>query len=131
LALHSLEPSRQTAIYQALPRQCQTCHLKDACAPHGNGRRIYRSLAIWAETDVGRFHQRISFLMFAAGALLAAAGYWRWSGRPGTGYLLAGLFVSLSCMTWDLWSGRIPLTRSGFRKNGPPTIAVAAKVGQD
>lgn len=104
LALESVEPSRQMAIYQALPHQCQSCHWKETCAPHGKGRRIYRSLATWAETDVGRFHKRISLLMFAAGSLLATVGMWRWNGSPGTGYLLLSLVLSSSCMIWELWS---------------------------
>lgn len=98
LALHSFEPSRQLAVYRALPHQCESCHLKNECAPHGNGRKVYRSLATWAETDVGRFHQRVSFLMFAAGCLLTAAALWKWSGRPGTGYLVLGLVASSSCI---------------------------------
>ena len=113
LKLHRREPSRGLAVYQAHPRQCETCHLKETCAPHGNGRRIYRSLAKWAETDVGRFHRRISSLMFAAGSLLAAVGVWKWSGRPGTGYLLVGLAISSTCMTWDWSTSRAAGGRAG------------------
>jgi len=101
LARSSYDPARRLAIYHALPEQCHGCRFKDACAPHGNGRRIYRSLATWAESDVGRFHQRIAFLMFAAGGLLATVGVWRWSGHPGTGYLLVSILASSGCMVWD------------------------------
>lgn len=100
LALHSIEPAWQLAVYQALPHQCESCHRKSACAPHGYGRRIYRSLATWAETDVGRFHGRLSLLMFAAGGVLTAVGLWKWSGRPGTGYLLLALLASSSGVSW-------------------------------
>jgi hypothetical protein len=111
LALHSVDPSRQLAVYQALPHQCVSCHLRSACAPHGFGRRIYRSLASWAESDVGRFHARISMLMFAAGGVLTAVGFWQWSGRPGTGYLLVALLGSTSGLSWKavtpLWKGKV------------------------
>ena len=115
LALHSFEPSRKLAIYHASPGQCQSCHLKGTCAPDGTGRRIFRSLAAWAETDVGRFHQRISLLMFAAGTLLAVAGMWKWNGRPGTGYLLAGLLASASAMIWDLRTGHVSRSKKSRR----------------
>lgn len=108
LNLHGVERARQIAIYQALPHQCQNCHLKEGCAPHGRGRRIYRSLGTWAETDVGRFHRRISLLMFTAGSLLTTVGIWRWSGSPGTGYLLLGLLLSAGCMAWDLSNRPLP-----------------------
>ena len=112
LSLYGLEPERGLAVYHALPEQCHGCRFENACAPHSNGRRIYRSLATWAETDVGRFHQRIALLMFAAGSLLSAVGVWRWSGRPGTGYLLVGLIASTGCMTWD-WKSLVGRRQSG------------------
>ena len=111
LILHSLEPGRRLAVYHALPEQCQGCRFETACAPHGTGRRVYRSLATWAETDVGRFHQSISFLMFAVGSLLAVVGVWRWNGRPGTGYLLVSLIASSGLMTWD-WNAWVANRKS-------------------
>jgi len=108
LALHSIEPVHRLAVYHALPQQCESCHLREKCAPHGRGRRVYRSLATWAETDVGRFHRRVSLLMFTAGSLLTLTGIWRWSGSPGTGYLLLALAISSGCLAWDLWSGQRP-----------------------
>ncbi len=107
LALHRREPERRLAIYQAAPEQCHGCRLKDACAPHGTGRRLYRSLATWAESDLGKFHQRISLLMFTAGGLLTAVALYQFTGRPGTGYLLIGLLSTTSSTLWDLWPAAI------------------------
>jgi len=102
LTLHRREPERQLAIYQATPDQCHTCRLKDSCAPHGTGRRLYRSLATWAETDLGKFHQCVSVLMFCAGGLLTAVALYQFTGRPGTGYLLIGLLSTATSTLWDL-----------------------------
>jgi len=103
LALHRHEPQRQLAIYQATPEQCHACRLKETCAPHGTGRRLYRSLATWAESDLGKFHQRVSLLMFCAGGLLTAVALYHFSHRPGAGYLLIGLLSTTSSTLWDLW----------------------------
>jgi hypothetical protein len=63
----------------------------------------YRSLITWAETDVGRFHRRISMLMFAAAAVVALVGAWKWRANSGTGYLLVSLLASSTSLAWDLW----------------------------
>ncbi|HZR03834.1 MAG TPA: hypothetical protein VFA81_11740, partial [Burkholderiales bacterium] len=67
------------------------------CAPHRQGRQLFRSLAEWAESDIGRFHQRLSVVLFGASSVVCAAGLWRWGGRPGTGLLLAALAASALC----------------------------------
>lgn len=102
LSLHSLDPARGLAVYQALPERCGSCALKQACVPDAGGRRVYRSLITWAETDLGRFHRRVSMLMYTAGAVLSLAGIWKWSGGPGSGYLIASLLASASSLAWDL-----------------------------
>ncbi len=102
LALHVLDEANRVAVYRAPADRCNGCRLKASCTPHDEGRHLYRPLAAWAETDVGRFHQYLSLLMFAAGAILSVAGLVRWGGGPGTGLLLAALLSSLWLLVRDL-----------------------------
>jgi hypothetical protein len=41
-------------------------------------------------------------VMFAAGAVLASAGVWRWGGQPGTGLLLLALLGCLWYLARDV-----------------------------
>ena len=41
------------------------CMLKSFCTPHDEGRHVYRSLAEFHETDVGRFHRWLSLIILA------------------------------------------------------------------
>lgn len=103
LSLQHVELSRGLAIYEAPAERCGRCPLKSACVPGASSRRLYRSLITWAETDVGRFHRRISMLMFAAAAVVALVGAWKWRANTGTGYLLVSLLASSTSLAWDLW----------------------------
>lgn len=98
LQLESVHAAEKMAIYRAPVEHCGGCRLKPACAPLEESRRIYRSLATWAETDIGRFHKWLAVLMFAAAGLLSLAGMWHWFGRPGTGYLALAAAGSLACL---------------------------------
>lgn len=102
LALHLVDEDSRLAIYRAPAASCNGCPLKGSCTPHDEGRHIYRSLAAWAETDIGRFHQRLSLLLFGVGAVLSGAGLARWAGQPGAGLLLLALVVNLSFLAWDV-----------------------------
>jgi hypothetical protein len=102
LSLHLIEPDNRLAVYRAPASRCNGCPSKASCTPHDEGRHIYRPLAEWAETDVGRFHRRLSVLMFAAGVGLSLIGLARWGGRPGTGLLLLGLSASLASVLFNL-----------------------------
>lgn len=102
LSLHLRDEPRRLAVYRASSGRCNNCVLKASCTPHDEGRHIYRSLALWAETDVGRFHQRLSLLMFAAGAALSAAGLGRWWGQAGAGALLLALVMSLASLVREM-----------------------------
>jgi hypothetical protein len=95
LALHLIDPHRRLAVYRAPASRCNDCALKASCTPHDEGRHIYRPLAAWAETDIGRFHRRLALLMVGVGATISLAGLARWAGRPGTGLLLFALLASL------------------------------------
>jgi hypothetical protein len=96
LALHVVQPVARLAVYRAPASSCNACPLKDSCTPHDEGRHLYRPLAEWAETDVGRFHGRLSLLMFAVGAVLSGGALVHWAGQPGTGLLLLALAASLA-----------------------------------
>ena|SRR5579875_2744916 len=98
LSLHLRDESRRLAIYRAPAERCNHCALKASCTPHAEGRHIYRSLALWAETDVGRFHQRLSLLMFVAGVALATAALGRYWGQAGAGSLLLAWAISLASL---------------------------------
>jgi len=101
LSLYEIDSPRGIAVYQGAADRCGRCPLKDACVPHAGSRRMYRSLTTWGETDVGQFHRRVSLLMSAAAAILALVGTWKWSGSPGTGYLLIGLLANSASLLWD------------------------------
>src|SRR5262245_20059809 len=102
LTRHSIDAARRLAVYQTLPDRCGSCALKKACVPQAANRRLYRSLITWADTDVGRFHRRVSMLMFAAAAVLSLVGTWKWSAGPGTGYLIVSFVASSTSLAWDL-----------------------------
>ena len=55
---------------------------------------VYRALAAWTETDVGRFHQWLSLLMAASAAALSLVALLVWAGRPGTGLLIVALLAA-------------------------------------
>jgi hypothetical protein len=88
LTLHLVNPSRQMAVYRAPAARCAACPLKADCTPHDEGRHLFRSLAAWAETEVGRFHQRLSLVMVATGAVLPLLAFVHGAGKPGCGLLL-------------------------------------------
>jgi hypothetical protein len=88
LTLHTLDDRNKLAIYKAPASSCNECVLKAFCAPHDEGRRVYRSLAEFHETDVGRFHRLLSMLFLAVALAFSAGGLLAWRDKPG-GWLLA------------------------------------------
>jgi hypothetical protein len=111
LALHLIEPAGRVAVYRAPAASCNGCPRKAVCTPHDEGRHLYRPLAAWAETDIGRFHRRLSLLMFAVAAALSLVGLACWGGQPGMGLMLAALLASLASLGRDVhgaWVGPIP-----------------------
>ncbi len=108
LTLHRVDANSRLAVYRAPASRCNGCPLKASCTPHNEGRHLYRSLVSWAETDLGRFHRRLSLLMVGIGVLFSLGGLGRWMGQPGTGLLLLALAASLASMARDLraaWAG--------------------------
>ena len=71
LKLLKRDNENRLAIYQ-IRTSCQFCRLKEFCAPHSDARQVTRSLATWAEAEVGKFHRRISAIMLLAAALVCA-----------------------------------------------------------
>jgi hypothetical protein len=102
LSLHVLDEPRRLAVYRAPAASCNRCPLKGDCTPHDEGRHLYRSLAAWAETDLGRFHQRLSLLMFGVGSVLSVASLLHWWGQPGAGALLFALAASAASLARDV-----------------------------
>jgi hypothetical protein len=103
LSMHLIDSDEQVAVYRAPASTCAECPSKGVCTPHDEGRHIYRPLAEWAETDVGRFHRWLSLLMAGSSAALSLVATVRWAGRPGTGLLLL-VFVVLLGVAWrDAW----------------------------
>jgi hypothetical protein len=105
----SVHEAERMAIYRAPVEHCGGCYLKPKCAPQEASRTVYRSLATWAETDVGRFQQYVSLLMFAATGVLSLSGIYHWHGRPGSGYLILAFVGCLACLV--LQSSRMKLPR--------------------
>jgi hypothetical protein len=101
LALHLIDPQERVAVYRASASACAGCPEKARCTPHDAGRHIYRPLAAWTETDVGRFHQWLSLLMAASAAALSLVALLEWAGRPGTGLLIVALVAAAHAAVRD------------------------------
>lgn len=83
LTMHAFDDRNKLAIYKAPAKSCNECVLKTFCTPHDQGRRVYRSPAEFHETDLGRFHRRLSLLILGLSAVFAAGGLAAWRNRPG------------------------------------------------
>ena len=101
LALHVINRQDRVAVYRAPVSACAGCEKKAHCTPRDEGRHIYRPLAAWTETDVGRFHQWLSLLTATSAAALSLAALLRWAGRPGTGLLIVVAFTAASVAVRD------------------------------
>jgi hypothetical protein len=112
LALHLIDSQERVAIYRAPASACAGCPEKARCTPHDEGRHIYRPLAAWTETDVGRFHQWLSLLMAASAAALSLVALLERAGRPGTGLLIVALLAAARMAVTD--------ARSVWRSAGAP-----------
>jgi hypothetical protein len=112
LALQLIDQQARVAVYRAPASSCAGCPEKARCTPHDEGRHIYRPLAAWTETDVGRFHQWLSLLMAASAAGLSVVALLEWAGRPGTGLLMVASFTAARVAVRD--------ARSVWRCAGAP-----------
>jgi hypothetical protein len=111
LPLHVIDEERRVAVYRAAAASCAACPGKAACTPHAEGRHVYRPLAEWAETDVGRFHRWVAVLMTGSVTAVGVAALARWAGRPGTGLLVVALVAAAAALVRD-WRSARAATRS-------------------
>jgi hypothetical protein len=115
LRLHALDARNRLAIYKAPASTCSACALKVLCTPHDEGRRIYRSLAEFHETDIGRFHRWLSMLVLALALAFSTGGLVAWWNTPGQWPLMIVTFVSAGLLWLD---GRV--TQERIEKEGVP-----------
>jgi hypothetical protein len=101
LTLHTFDDRNKLAIYKAPASSCNDCALKAFCTPHDDGRRVYRSLAAFHETDLGRFHRLLSLLILAIALAFSAGGLLAWWNKPGEGLVVIALCVSIVLLWLD------------------------------
>lgn len=102
LLLQVVDKASQLAIYRAPASRCNGCPMKEGCTSHDDGRMVFRSLAAWSDSDVGRFHQRISAVMLGVGVVLCTVELARRAGEPGADFLILGLVICLALLLRDL-----------------------------
>ena len=64
-------------------------------APHDTGRRVYRSLAEFHETDVGRFYRWLSLISLLVALAFSTGGMLAWWNKPGNALLVFATGISL------------------------------------
>jgi hypothetical protein len=102
LTLHTFDDRDKLAIYKAPASSCNRCVLKVFCTPHDEGRHVYRSLAEFHETDVGRFHRRLSLVILAVALAFSAGGLLAWWNKPGEWLLVVTTGISLVFLWLDV-----------------------------
>jgi hypothetical protein len=102
LTLHTFDDRNKLAIYKAPASSCNECVLKAFCTPHDAGRHIYRSLAEFHETDVGRFHRWLSLIVLGLALIFSAAGVLAWWNKPGEWLLVIATGIGL-VLIWRGW----------------------------
>ena len=102
LTLHTFDDRNKLAIYKAPASSCNACVLKSFCTPHDEGRHVYRSLAEFHETDVGRFHRLLSLIILAVALTFSVGGVLAWWNRPGEWLLVIAAGISLVLLWLDV-----------------------------
>ena len=121
LTLHTFDDRNKLAIYKAPASSCNECVLKAFCAPHDEGRHVYRSLAEFHETDVGRFHRWLSLIILAVALAFSAGGMLAWWNKPGEWLLVIATGISLVLLWLDA------ARRPGKSGNDADPVAAAAR----
>jgi hypothetical protein len=101
LTLETFDDRNALAIYRAPAASCNECMLKAFCTPHDEGRHVYRSLAEFHETDVGRFHRLLSLLILLVALAFAAGGLIAWWSKSGEWLLVIATGISLVLLWLD------------------------------
>src|SRR5262245_35665588 len=101
LTLLKRDNENRLAVYQ-IKTSCKSCRLKESCTPHSQARQITRSLVTWAEAEVGKFHRRISAVMFLAATLVCILCLVLWAGKPGAGLFVIGAIVSAEFLVREI-----------------------------
>src|SRR5208283_410344 len=102
LTLHTFDDRNKLAIYKAPASSCNACVLKSFCTPHDEGRHVYRSLAEFHETDVGRFHRWLSLIILSVALTFSVGGVLAWWNRPGEWLLVISAGISLVLLWLDV-----------------------------
>ena len=102
LTLDTYDGRDKLAIYKAPASSCNACMLKSFCTPHDEGRRVYRSLAAFHETDVGRFHRYLSLTILGVALAFSAGGLVAWWNSPAEWLLVVALGISLGLLWLDV-----------------------------
>jgi hypothetical protein len=74
---------------------------KAFCTPHDEGRHVYRSLAEFHETDVGRFHRWLSLIILGLALAFSVGGLFAWWNKPGEWLLVIATSVSIVLLWFD------------------------------
>ncbi|MDR3636010.1 MAG: hypothetical protein P4L84_19565 [Isosphaeraceae bacterium] len=102
LTLYTLDDRNKLATYKAPAATCNACALKAFCTPHDEGRHVFHSLAEFHETDIGRFHRRLSLIILAVAFAFATGGVLAWWNKPGEWLLVVAAGVSLELLWLDV-----------------------------
>jgi hypothetical protein len=95
LTLHTFDDRNKLAIYKAPASSCNACVLKAFCTPYYEGRHVYRSLAEFHETDVGRFHRWLSLIVLGLALAFSTGGLIAWWNKPGERLLVISIGMGL------------------------------------
>jgi hypothetical protein len=99
LTLHTFDDRNKLAIYKAPASTCNECVLKQFCTPHDEGRRVYRSLTEFHETDVGKFHRALSVIALAVALVFCVGGSIAWWNKPGQWLLMISAAIG-TVLVW-------------------------------
>lgn len=102
LTLHTFDDLNKLAIYKAPASSCNECVLKEFCTPHDAGRHVFRSLAEFHETDVGRFHRWLSLLILSMATAFSIGGVFAWWNKPGEWLAVIAAGISLVLLWLDV-----------------------------
>jgi hypothetical protein len=102
LTLDTFDDRNKLAIYKAPAATCNECVLKAFCTPHDEGRRVYRSLAAFHETDIGRFHRRLSLTVVAVALAFAVGGVVAFWNTPGEWLQVIAAAIGIVVLWLDL-----------------------------